>query len=171
MSGGATQTQRDSSARDPVEQKLYEANLASTGDLERSRGLAQNPYQSDAAGSDFDPSRFSFSGQLLETLLASTRAARTNDGEDLSLPTGSTADPASGRDSATTEALEVQALAKFLGPVTASMRLNAAASHPIAEAAFRPASAKPPTASRGIFLFWTVIAISAGAIVASMTIK
>jgi heat shock protein HtpX len=168
---GATQTHRDSTARDPLEQKLYEANLASTGDLERSRSLAQKPYESDAAASDFDPSRYSFSGQLLETLLASTRASRTNDGEDPSLPTGSTADPASGKDSATTEALEVQALAKFLSPVTASMRLNEAASHPTAETAIRPASAKPPTGSRGIFLFWTVIAISAGAIVASLAIK
>jgi heat shock protein HtpX len=160
---GATQTQRDSTARDPLEQKLYEANLASTGDLERSRGLTQKPYESDAAASDFDPSRYSFSGQLLETLLASTRASRTNDGEDPSLPAGSTADPASGKDSATTEALEVQALAKFLAPVTASMRLNAAATH--------PASSRRPSGSRGIFLFWTVIAISAGAIVTSLAIK
>ncbi len=168
---GATETQRDSTTRDPLEQKLYEANLAPTGDLERSRGLAQKPYESDPAASDFDPSRYSFAGQLLETLLASTRASRTNDGEDPSLPTGSTADPASGKDSATTEGLEVEALAKFLAPVAASMRLNEAAAHPTAEAAIRRASAKPPTGSRGIFLFWTVIAISAGAIVAALAVK
>ena len=160
---GATQTHRDSTPRNPLEQKLYEANLASTGDLERSRGLAQKPYESDPAASDFDPSRYSFSGQLLETLLASTRASRTNDGVDSPLPTGSTADPASGKDSATTEALEVEALAKFLAPVASSMRLNAPAAP--------PASSQRPTGSRGVFLFWTVIAISAGAIVASLAIN
>jgi heat shock protein HtpX len=73
-------------------------------------------------------------------------------------------DLASGQpDSAATEALELQTLAKMLAPVAASMRLQAAATH--------PASAKRATGSRGIFLFWTVIAVSAGAIVASLAIK
>ena len=62
-------------ARSALSKKLYEANLASTGDLERSRernsrkALTANPTQS--LGEDFPiPSRFSFvKGQLLETML------------------------------------------------------------------------------------------------------
>ncbi len=71
-------------------------------------------------------------------------------------------DPALGvEDSAAKEALELEALAKMLAPVAASIRQQKPAPHP---------AALQPTGSRGIFLFWTVIAISAGAIVASLAI-
>lgn len=92
---GGTQFNRESTSRDPIEQKPYESNLASTGDL------------------------------------------TPNEGGDSSLPPALAADPASVTgigplDSAAKEALEVEALAKMLGPVVASMRQKEAATRPAA---------------------------------------
>ncbi len=136
-------------SRDPLEQKLYEANLASFGDLPSPRSPAQ---------------------KLFESALASTVTGdlAPNEGGDLSLSPPSAADPASGTrigvpDSPATEAQQVEALAKMLGPVAASMRPKTPAPHPTA--------AERPAGSLGIYLFWFVIAFSAAAIVASFAIK
>jgi heat shock protein HtpX len=89
-----------------------------------------------------------------------------NEGEDSSLPSALAADPASGialPDSAAQEELQREALAKMLAPVAASMRPK--------EVAPRPATTERPTGSRGALLFWIVIALSAGAIVAALATK
>ena len=100
----------------------------------------------------------------LLALPAGRKLLHENIGGLQSDPESTSPDPAlSVQDSASKEALELEALAKMLAPVTASMRQQKPAPHP-------PSNAQP-TASRGIFLFWTVIAISAGAIVASLAIK
>jgi hypothetical protein len=123
---GGTQIHRESTSRDPIEQKLHESNLASTGDSIPDKGL------------------------------------------DSSLPPVLAADPPSVigiglPDSAAKEALELAALAKMLGPVAASMQPK--------NAATQPAAAERPNGSSGTFLFWIVIALSAGAIVAALAIK
>jgi hypothetical protein len=120
------QLERESTPRDPITEKLYESNLASTGDL------------------------------------------RPNEVRDSSLPQTPVADRASARefglqDSAAKEALELEALAKNLGPVLASMQRK----HTVTQ----PAAAEHPNGRRGNLLFWIVIAISAGAIVASLAIR
>jgi heat shock protein HtpX len=151
--------------RDPLEQKLYEANLASTGDLQRSLGPAQERYElRQAAAEDFDPSRFSLKEQLLAPALASLRASMVNAGGNSSL----NADPASSKgigesNPAAKEELEREALAKFFAPVAASMRPK--------KAATRPAAAQRASGSRGMLLFWLVIAVSAGTIVAALAIR
>jgi len=61
------------------------------------------------------------------------------------------------------EELEREALARFLGPVAESMRRQDGATH--------AATAARPTGSRGTFLFWIVIAVSAGAIIAALATK
>jgi heat shock protein HtpX len=127
--GKARFIDRQATSRDPIEQKLYEFNLASI------------------TGGALEPS----------------------EGGDSSLPPALGSDPASGRgiglpDSAAKEAQEVEALAKLLGPVAASMRAKKAAIH--------PAAAEPPAGSRGgSFIFWIVIALSAGAIVAALATR
>jgi len=68
------------------------------------------------------------------------------------------ADPAAGQ-----EVLQREALAKMMGPIIASMRPKITAPHPTAP--------ERPTGSRGIYLFWLVIALSAGAVVASIAIR
>jgi hypothetical protein len=140
---GGTQIHREPTSRDPIEQKLYEADLASTGDLQPSRSPAQ---------------------KLFESGLASILTGNLNPNEALD----SAADPASGKgiglpDSLAEEAQEVEALAKVLGPVVASARQK--------KAATQPAAAQRPIGSRGTYLFWIVIAISAGAIVAALATK
>ena len=55
------------------------------------------------------------------------------------------------------------ALAKMLGPVAASIRPR--------KAAIRITVSERPSGARGVYLFWLVIALSAGAIVASLAIK
>lgn len=115
----------ESTTRDPLEQKLYESNLASTG-------------------------------------------LTPNDDPPSSLPPGFGADPASVvgigmPDSPATEAQQVEALARMLGPVAASMRPK--------KTAPRPAAAERPTGSGGAFLFWIVIAVSAGAIVTALVAR
>jgi hypothetical protein len=66
-------------------------------------------------------------------------------------------------DSAAQEEHEREALAKFLAPVAESMRRQEAPTHP-------PTTARH-TGSRGVYLFWFVIAFSAAAIIASFAIK
>ena len=107
---------------------------------------------------------------LFGSILASTGALRPNEGGDLCLSPPSAADPASGKGidlpdpAAGQEVLdEREALAKMMGPIMASMRPKITAPHPTA--------AERPTGSRGIYLFWTVIALSAGAIVASIVAR
>ncbi len=107
---------------------------------------------------------------LFESILASTGALRPNEGGDLSLSPPSAADPASGKGidlpdpAAGQEVLdEREALAKMMGPIMASMRPKEAATHPAAVAR--------STGSRGTLLFWIVIAISAGAIIAALATK
>jgi len=143
---GGTQIDVESTSRDPLEQKLYESNLASTGDLQPSRTPAQKLFEEALAYGDF----------------------RANQGGDSSLPPALAPDPTSGEriglaDTAAQEELEREALAKMLGPVAASMRLK--------EAAPRPAAAERPTGSSGVFVSWIVIALSAGAIVAALATK
>jgi heat shock protein HtpX len=123
---GGTQIDPESTSRDPIEQKLFESILASTGDL------------------------------------------KPNEGGDSSMSQALAADPAGVTgiglpDSAAKEALQVETLAKMLGPVAASMRQE--------KAATQPAAAEYPTRPRGTFLFWIVIALSAGAIVAALALK
>ncbi len=138
----------ESAARDPLEQmrKLYESNLASTG-------------------------------------------LTPNDDSESSLPRSLGADPASGTgiglpDSPATEAQQVEALAKMLGPVAASMRPKNADQilgsakfgmrlFPSRRAAQHASETKRLSGSRGIsiFLFWIVIAISAGAIVTALVAR
>lgn len=123
---GKIQIQEESTTRDPLEQKLYESNLASTG-------------------------------------------LTPNDDPASSLPPGFGACPASVigsglPDSPAMEAQQVEALAKMLGPVAASMRPKKAAPP-------RPAEAERPTGSGGAFLFWIVIAVSAGAIITALMAK
>jgi hypothetical protein len=77
-------------------------------------------------------------------------------------------DPASGKgigppDSAAQEELEREARAKLLAPVAASMRPK--------NTTPQPAVAQRPTGSRGTYLFWIVIALSAGAIIAALATK
>ena len=66
-------------------------------------------------------------------------------------------------DSAASAELERAALVKLLGTVTASMRPQ--------EAAIMPANADRAKGSRGMFLFWLAIAVSAGTIVAALAIR
>jgi heat shock protein HtpX len=66
-------------------------------------------------------------------------------------------------DSAASEALEVEALAKMLGPVIAGMRPKAAA--------IQPAATNRPPRSLGMLLFWLALAISAGALIAVLTTR
>ena len=143
-----TQIDRESTSRDSIEQKLYESNLASTGDLK--------------------PSRNPIAQKLFESILASAGDLKPNEGGDSSMSQALAADPAGVTgiglpDSAATEALEVETLAKMLGPAMVSMRQKKAATH--------PAAAEHPTRARGTFLFWIVIALSAGAIVAALALK
>src|SRR5208283_4718315 len=126
----------ESTARDPIEQKLYESNLASTGDLPPARSPAQ---------------------KLFESVLASAGNLEPPEGGDSSSPPALAADPAAQ------EALEREALAKMMGPIVASMRPK--------KAATQPAAVERPTGSRGIYLFWIVIALSAGAIIAALATK
>jgi hypothetical protein len=126
-----------SASRDPLEQKLYEANLESTGDLQAARGPAPNP---------FDAVMSAITGNM-------------NLDADSSLPTTGISAP----DPAAQEELQRVALAKMLAPVAASMRPN--------KAVTRPAAVDRPTGSRGTYLFWIVIALSAGAIVASIAAR
>jgi len=105
---GETLIHSESTSRDPLEQKLHEANLAPIADPARTEGI----------------------GRL---------------------------------DSTAEEAQQVEALAKVLAPAAASMRPRMAATHPVA--------GKQRTGSAGAYLFWIVIALSAGAIVASFAIK
>ena len=65
-------------------------------------------------------------------------------------------------DAAAKEEVEREALAKFLTPAAESMRLQNGSAH--------TAAAATP-GSRGMYLFWFVIAFSAAAIVASFAIK
>jgi heat shock protein HtpX len=101
---------------------------------------------------------------LFESMLASSGALRPNDGGDLCLSPPSASNPGSGEgidlpDSATAEQeLQREALAKMMGPIVASMRPKYTAP--------RPAAAERPTGSMAAYLFWIVIALSAGAIVA-----
>jgi len=142
---GKIQIQEESATRDPLEQKLYESNLASTGLTPK------------------DDPNF--------------------------LPPVFGADPASGTgigvpDSPATEAQQVETLAKMLGPVAASMRPKKA-NQILGSAGFGTRDAmgiaaaqhasetKKLSGSRGIsiFLFWIVIALSAGAIVATLAAR
>jgi heat shock protein HtpX len=142
---GGTQIVEGSTSRDPIEQTLYEANLASTGHLRAPRSPTQNRYAS--------------------TLVS---LFKRDAGLDSSLPSALRADPPSLEgiappDSAATEELEREALAKMLAPVAASLRPK--------RAAREPAALDRPTGSRGIYLFWLVIALSAGAIVATFAAR
>jgi heat shock protein HtpX len=105
---------------------------------------------------------------LFESMLASTGALRPYGGGDLSLSPPSAAGPASGKgtgplDSAAQEELQREALSKMMGPIMASMRPKITAPYPTAAA--------QPTRSRGLYMFWFVIAFSAAAIFASFAIK
>lgn len=142
---GATQTVEGSTSRDPIEQKLYEANLASTGHLQAALSTVKKPYASGIA------SWFKRDAVL-----------------DSSLPPELRADPASRKeaglpDSAATEELEREALAKLLAPVAASMRSK--------EPAIRVAIVERRTGSGGAFLFWIVMALSVGAIIATIAAR
>ena len=142
---GATQTVEGSTSRDPIEQKLYEANLASTGHLQAALSTAKKPYASGIA-----------SWFQRDTVL------------DSSLPPELRADPASRKeaglpDSASTEELEREALAKLLAPVAASMRPK--------KPAIRLAIVERRTGSGGAFLFWIVMALSVGAIIATIAAR
>jgi hypothetical protein len=67
-------------------------------------------------------------------------------------------------DSAATEELERKALPRMPVPMLASMQPK--------RAAIQPAAIDRPTGSRGgIYLFWLVIALSAGAIVATFAAR
>ena len=136
---GETQIDRESTSLGAIEQKLYESNLASTGDL--------------------PPSRYSSPQKLFESVMApaSTGDLAPEEDGDSSSPPALAADPAAQ------EELERDALAKMLGPVAASMRPK--------KTAPRPAAAERPTGSGGAFLFWIVIALSVGAIIAALATK
>ena len=142
MSGGTQSTPRD-----PLEQKLYEANLAAMGDSPPPRdSLERNSPQ-----------------ETILTALAGLSA-------DKVLGQASAADPAGSKgigqlDSAATEQLERAALAKFLAPVTASMAMQAK------RAAAQPAPAERRSGSSAAYLFWIVIALSAGAIITALAAK
>ena len=120
------QSSEGSGARDPIEQKLYESNLESTGDLNR--------------------------GDVMRSALARGLAGDTP---------GATAIGAS--DPVSKEAIEREALAKMMAVVLPTVQPKR--------------SEKPRTAaggkssSFGVVLFWLVIAVSAGAIVAAMAIR
>jgi heat shock protein HtpX len=135
-----------STPRDPIEQKLYEFNLASSGFLvESSPQSAGHPEQPGSGG-----------------------RLKASEGVDSSLPPSMTADPTGAEgtaplDSAAQEELHREALAKLLAPVAASMQSKAPAS--------QPPAAERSGRSGGLYLFWFVIAFSAAAIVASFTIK
>lgn len=129
------------------------SNSPPTGDLQRDPITPSGPTQS----------------LFLESILASSGRLKAIASEHSLLPPATAADPASGKgtgplDSAAKEELEREALAKFLGPVAESMRRQEGATHAAAALA-RPAG------SRGIFLFWLVIALSAGAIIAALATK
>jgi heat shock protein HtpX len=142
---GGTPIVEGSTSRDPIEQTLYEANLASTGHLRAPRSPAQKSYAS-TLGSlfvrDADP----------DSSLQPALRADPPSPERIGLP-----------DSAETEELERKALAKMLAPVAASMRPK--------RAAVQPPALDRPTGSRAIYLFWLVIALSAGAIVATVAAR
>jgi heat shock protein HtpX len=144
-----TQIHRESTTRDPLAQKLREANLASAYDLL----LSRNPVAQ----------------KLFESVLASTGALKSNEGGDLSLSPPSAADPVSGKGidpadpAAGQEVLQREALAKMMGPIMASMRPKYTAP--------RPAAAERPGGSMAAYLFWFVIAFSAVAIIASFAIR
>lgn len=164
------QTQRESPSAVPTEQQLYESNLASTGDLGRdplARPGLQKFYQSPLAPTGDLPTAESPAQMLLEAFRASSGRAQLNLGGDPSSPPASAADPAGRKGvfpplSADEAAIEREALAKMLGPVVASMRPKKAVTRPAPE---------PPSGSRGVYLFWFVIAFSAAAIVASFAIR
>jgi heat shock protein HtpX len=143
---GGTQIIEGSTSRDPIEQTLYEANLASTGHLRAPRSPTQNRYASTLA-------------------LLFKRDA----GIDSSLPSALGVYPPSPEgiappDSAATEELERKALPRMPVPMLASMQPK--------RAAIQPAAIDRPTGSRGgIYLFWLVIALSAGAIVATFAAR
>lgn len=154
---------RGSTARDLVEQKLYEANLASTGDLQRDP-IEQKLYEANLQStSDFRPSRNLVTQMLLDRASGHSQP----EGEDTSLTPAMVT--ATGRakgtgplDSAAIEEVKRAALAKFLAPVAESMRRQGAPTQ---------AANAAPTGSRGIYLFWFVIVFSAAAIVASFAIR
>jgi heat shock protein HtpX len=158
-------TQPESTPPDPLQQKLYEANLASTGDLQRDQS-EQKLYEANLRSTgDFRPSRNPISQMLLDRASGDSEP----EGEDSSLTPAIAATPGRTRgtgplDSAGEEEHEREALAKFLAPVAESMRRQQAPT-------FHAATAARPTGSRGIYLFWFVIAFSAAAIVASFAIK
>jgi len=167
-----TQIHREPTSRDPIEQRLYESNLASTGDLNRdpiTRPGWQEFYESTLAPTgDLQPLRLR--ANLLESALASISKGdlKPKEGGESSLPPALATDPASGKgidlpDSAAEAAHEAEAIAKMLGPIAASMRANKDATQPVV--------AERATGTLGAFLFWIVIAISAGAIIAALATK
>ena len=152
------QIQRESTSRDPIEQKLYEFNLASTGDLQLDpSGAMQRLFVESSPQSAGHPEAASMPG--------SGGSLKAGEGGDSSLPPSMTADPAGtkGTGPLDPEELQREALAKLLAPTAAWMRTKTPAP--------QPAAAKRPGGSRGIYLFWFVIVFSAAAIVASFAIK
>ncbi len=141
--GEARFIDRQATSRDPIEQNLYEFNMASSGFLVES--MLQSAGHPEEPGS---------SGSL-----------KASEAGDSSLPPSTTADPAGtkGTGPLDPEELQREALAKLLAPVAASMQLKAPAS--------QPAATERPGGSRGIYLFWFVIVFSAAAIVASFAIE
>jgi Peptidase family M48 len=162
-------TQPESTPRDPLQQKLYEANLASTGDLQRDP-IEQKLYEANLRSTgDFRPSR----NPIAQMLLDRASGGSEPEGEDSSLTPAMAATPGKGKgtgplDAAATEEVEREALAKFLAPVAESMRRQGASTR----AAPTDAATTPrPAGSGGVYLFWFVIIFSAAAIVASFAIR
>ncbi len=136
---------REATSRDPIEQKLYGFNMASSGFIVES--MPQSAGHREQRGSG---------GSL-----------KASEAGDSSLPSSTTADPAGTKETGPLDPEELQreARAKLLAPVSvaASMQSKAPAS--------QPAAAERSGRSGGVYLFWFVIVFSAAAVVASFAIK
>ena len=162
-------TESESTSRDPLQQKLYEANLAATGDLQRDP-IEQRLYEANLRSTgDFPPSRNPITQMLFDR--ASDESEPESEDSSLTPAIASAPRRAKGTgplDSGVTEEREREALAKFLTPVAESMQRQRAPSH----AASTLAESTPrSTGARGIYVFWFVIIFSAAAILASFAIR
>jgi heat shock protein HtpX len=132
-----------STSRDPIEQKLYKFNMASSGFLvESSPQSAGHPPQPGSGGS-----------------------LKASEAGDSSLPQSTTADPAGAKGTGPLDPEELQreALAKLLAPTAERMRPKTPAPDTVV--------AERTAGSRGLYLFWFVIAFSAAAVVMSFAIR